>query len=63
MLNLIINNKYLIKQLLGEGSTSKVFLVKDLKSNEHFACKFFTHKKFYTNELNFLSNFTLKNTI
>ena len=63
MLNLIINNKYLIKQKLGEGSTSKVFLVKDLKSNKHFACKFFTHKKFYTNESNFLSSFSHKNII
>jgi serine/threonine protein kinase len=63
MLNLTINNKYIIKQKIGEGSTSKVFLVKELKSNKHFACKFFTHKKFYTNESNFLSNFSHKNTI
>ena len=63
MLNLTINNKYIIKQKIGEGSTSKVFLVKDLKSNKHFACKFFTHKKFYTNESNFLSIFSHKNTI
>lgn len=65
MSNLIINNKYFIMQKLGEGASSKVFLVKDMKSKKLFACKFqnISHKNLIENETNFLSQFSHKNII
>lgn len=65
MSNLIINNKYFIKQKLGEGALSKVFLVKDIKSKKLFACKFqnISQKFLIENETNFLSKFSHKNII
>ena len=65
MSNLIINNKYQIKQKLGEGLTSKVFLVKEIKTNNLYACKIQKSEKknFLENEINFLSSFSHKNIV
>ena len=62
--NLILDDKYIIKNKICDGGTSKVYLVEDIKKSKIFACKILdTENKFFKNEINILCQISHKNVV
>ena len=62
--NLILDDKYIIKNKISFGGTSKVYLVEDIKKSQIFACKILdTENKFFKNEINILCQISHKNVV
>ncbi len=62
--NLILDEKYIIKNKISFGGTAKVYLVEDIKKSTLFACKILeTENDFFKNEINILSQISHKNIV
>jgi len=72
--NKILNDKYIIKNKIGSGGTSKVYLIEDKVTQKIYACKILKNKdkkeynkmdpeKLLINEINFLSQISHPNIV
>lgn len=70
----ILNDKYIIKNKIGSGGTSNVYLVEEKKTHKKYACKILKNKdknpqnkldpeKLLTNEINFLLQISHPNIV